>query len=284
MVRRLPKRAPAPTLPQPLRRVFVLLLLLLSGLVVTAAEKETVSEQQCSDSAASSSGRNYYHLVVLVHGYMGSDREQEYLGEALIEESKKSIGKDDDDDDDDSCQQQQQQQQHKHQFIILNSKANVNDSTDGISKGGQRLAAEISEWIQLHTTEVQQSKQSDSTIMTLSLIGNSLGGLYSRYALAELDLFNDDKNKILPLLFCTTSSPHLGMSQETFIELPIWTEPYFAMAMRQQTMDDLFGVNNSTVVMDMCHANNKNENNDRHRHRDFLHPLQLCEVTIGTSN
>jgi len=286
-----------PALPQPpLRRIFLFLLLLIT--LVTAAEKET--GEQCSAPSSSANKatigiRNYYHIVVLVHGYMGSDREQEYLGEALIKESKKSIQSlsNSNDKDDDSCQHQ-----HSHQFVVLTSKANMNDSTDGVAKGGQRLADELSDWIQQHTAEMQLLN-SNSTFMTLSLIGNSLGGLYSRYALAELYYEQQDVfDKILPLVFCTTSSPHLGVSQETFIQLPKWIEPYVAMAMQQQTMDDLFGVNNSTVLMDMCHSDSNNgskrdrsysfddhkNNKNKSKDRDYLHPLQHFQKRIALAN
>ena len=285
------------------RRVFLLLLFLFTLVGGSVAEvKETGA--QCSDQSAAAektttttgtgTSRNYYHLVVLVHGYMGSNREQEYLGETLTKQGKElmmqSIANSNDDGDDSSCQQQ-----HGHQFVVLNSKANVNVSTDGIVNGGNRLAAELSGWIQKHATEMQDS---DSTTMTLSLIGNSLGGLYSRYALAELyyeqrDIFN----QVLPLLFCTTSSPHLGVSQETFIELPKWMEPWVAKTMGQQTIDDLFGVNNSTIVMDMCHSGSNNgiksdssdgsgdsKNSEILRDRDYLHPLQQFQKRIAIAN
>eukprot|EP00751_Fragilariopsis_kerguelensis_P010827 CAMPEP_0170773062 /NCGR_PEP_ID=MMETSP0733-20121128/9167_1 /TAXON_ID=186038 /ORGANISM="Fragilariopsis kerguelensis, Strain L26-C5" /LENGTH=325 /DNA_ID=CAMNT_0011115413 /DNA_START=560 /DNA_END=1537 /DNA_ORIENTATION=+ len=140
--------------------------------------------------------------------------------------------------------------------------------------------------------------------MTLSLIGNSLGGLYSRYALAELYYNNKHQqwhNKIIPLVFCTTSSPHLGSSQETFIELPRWLEPYVGTVMKQQTMDDLFGSNNSTIVMDMCtrseslndHSSsslsddknmNSNENRINNNHRDYLYPLEQFQKRIAVAS
>jgi len=133
--------------------------------------------------------------------------------------------------------------------------------------------------------------------MTLSLVGNSLGGLYSRYALAEL--YNNeehhqqqhgltfDNKEILLLIFCTTSSPHLGVSQETFVELPKWIEPYVATAMQQQTMNDLFGTHNSTVVMDMCHSTSNNAAADspkNNNNRDYLYPLQQFRKRIAVAN
>lgn len=225
-------------------------------------------------SGLSSSGRTTYrHLVVLVHGYLGSDREQEYLGEALIKESKKSC----------------HSANNNHQLVILNSKANMESSTDGVAIGGKRLAVEITEWMEEQTAEIEraESDPESSTVVTFSLIGNSLGGLYGRYALAELDFFhnkNNDKNKtpILPLVFCTTSSPHLGVSQETFIELPQWIEPYVATVFQQQTMNDLFGAHNSTVVKDMCLNPTPETNNGDNN--DYLYPLKQFQKRIALAN
>mmetsp|Transcript_26474 Transcript_26474/g.78339 ORF Transcript_26474/g.78339 Transcript_26474/m.78339 type:complete len:454 (-) Transcript_26474:118-1479(-) len=263
--------------------------LLLQNWFVAVAETRT-EQQQCSTTTAVG-GNNYHHMIVLVHGYLGSSREQEYLGEKLIGESKKLLGENTiNDNTDGSCHPRL----NSHNFAILNSKANMKDSTDGVINGGKRLAAEISEWIKQQIAEVRQSElesesDSKSTAMTFSMIGNSLGGLYSRYALSELDLFKEgnDFNQILPLVFCTTSSPHLGVAQETFIELPRWLEPYAATALQQQTMYDLFRVKNSTVIMDMCH-NNSNENISKEEHdnrrRDYLSPLQQFQKRIAVAN
>ena len=232
-----------------------------------------LAQQQCPMTY------RYYHFVVLVHGYMGSDREQEYLGEVLLQKSRKIFNGDDDDATDEtsfkmssasslsspptsSMCDDNSNSNSQHQLLILNSKANVKVSTDGIANGGKRLAEEIKEWIEKETAKVDPV--SSKTVFTFSLVGNSLGGLYGRYALAELDFLRKDndgdgnKNSILPLVFCTTSSPHIGVSQETFIQLPPWVEPYVATAFRQQTMNDLFGVNDSTIVRDMCqHVSNE---------------------------
>lgn len=259
-------------------------------------------------------------MVVLVHGYLGSYREQEYLGEALMNESRKALS------GDESCRNSKNNSNsnNKHEFVVLNSRVNsgaIELTTDGIAAGGKRLASEVTDWVEQQIAEVQkQSKSSSSssptpttqTVMTLSFVGNSLGGLYSRYALAELetvfgdkhDNSNDNSNhdnktpSVLPMIFCTTSSPHLGVSQETFIELPKWTEPYVSSVFRQKTMDDLFGVHESTVVADLCHANNANTNNknndnnnnnncdddDDDNNTNFLRPLGRFRKRIAMAN
>lgn len=256
-----------------------------------AAVVGTTDQQRCSEERQSGD-ITYHHMIVLVHGYMGSYREQEYLGEALLAKTRTVL----DGDDAAICRR------HDHKFSILHSKANTKDTTDGIAKGGERLAAEISDWIQEQT----EAESSESTIVpTLSLIGNSLGGLYSRYALAELDaLFRSDsddddgirKTKVRPLVFCTTSSPHLGTSRETFVRLPEWTEPYVSSAFGQRTMDDLFRVHNSTVIADMCRRPDRDRNppppaDHEARKRvaddddvDYLSPLGRFRKRVAVAN
>ncbi len=256
-------------LSQPFQWCFALMMLLLPLFVAGIA----VNDKQCTLPPRTT----FHHFVVLVHGYMGSDREQEYLEEALTKESSKLI----DSNGDESCYS------NRHQLTVLKSKANVKVSTDGIAMGGKRLAAEIKEWIGKQTTEIEKSKENlaqSSNVFTFSLVGNSLGGLYGRYALAELDFFDGDEDKkksIMPLIFCTTSSPHIGVSRETFIELPRWVEPHVATVFQQQTMDDLFMVKNSTVIKDMCLNPSPETSDDTN---DYLYPLQQFQKRIALAN
>jgi len=212
-----------------------------------------------SSSSSSCMNRNYYHLIVLVHGYMGSDREQEYLGEALLEQSKRLSDS-------------------RHEFVPLYSKTNMKDTSDGVVKGGQRLAAEINNWIREHVDIAGEDISKDtSTIFTLSLIGNSLGGVYSRYAISELfRLGTLSSKKIMPLVFCSTSSPHLGISKETFVRLPVWLEQYMGSAMKQ-TGNDLFSVNDSTIIDDMCSSPSRDGN-------DYLLSLGQFLKRIAVAN
>lgn len=256
-------------LPQQFQWCFALMMLLFPLFVAGIA----VNDKQCTVPPRTT----FHHFVVLVHGYMGSDREQEYLEETLINESNKLI----DNYGDESCHS------NRHQLSVLKSKANVKVSTDGIAMGGKRLAAEIKEWIAQQTTEIEKSKEDhaqSSNVFTFSLVGNSLGGLYGRYALAELDFFDGDddkKNSIMPLIFCTTSSPHIGVSRETFIELPRWIEPHVATVFQQQTMDDLFMVKNSTVIRDMCLNPSPETSDDTN---DYLYPLRQFQKRIAVAN
>jgi len=244
--------------------VFALLLLQIS--------KAQDSPQQPEGLATENSKKNYHHMIVLVHGYIGTYREQEYLREALIKKSSSHS----------SCS--------RHLFSVFNSKANTKDSTDGIIQGGERLATEISSWImqqrQKRPIKSEEESGEETFTMTLSIVGNSLGGLYSRYALSKLDwVFKGSENnqnnnnhyeaKIIPLIFCTTASPHLGISQDTFLKFPRWMEESYVPFLlgQQPTMNDLFRVKNSTIVMEMCH-----------NHYDYLHPLGKFHKRIAVAN
>ena len=270
---------------------FLLLLLLLpirsEPKSTTTSNTNTTPDRQCWKSP--SDGTSFLHLIVLVHGYLGSYREQEYLGEAIMTKSQELV---EDTNNNNSHNDGSCVGNRRHKFVILNAKANTKISTDGIINGGQRLAAEISEWVaqQINNNHNQANKE----VVTFSMVGNSLGGLYGRYALAKLDFLQPPNNqhthsKILPLVFCTTSSPHIGVSQETFVKLSRWMEPIVATAFRQQTMNDLFMVNNSTVVQDMC----LNNNNPHPHHADtatttkttnFLYPLSRFQKRIAVAN
>jgi hypothetical protein len=77
--------------------------------------------------------------------------------------------------------------------------------------------------------------------ITLSLVGNSLGGLYSRFALSEIEWWSGENRgkSLIPRLFVTTATPHLGVSQHTYVRLPRSLEYPIARVM-QTTGKDLF--------------------------------------------
>ena len=97
------------------------------------------------------------------------------------------------------------------QDIVVHSVVcNEGKTTDGVANGGQRLMEEILQVIQEHTHK-------DSKI-TISIVGNSLGGIYGRYAIAKLA---ESMNGNMEFnIFCTTATPHLGISRHTYLPLP----------------------------------------------------------------
>lgn len=79
---------------------------------------------------------------------------------------------------------------------------------DGIELGGERVAHEIEELI------YTLSEEQGCRIKKLSIVGYSLGGLVSRYAIGLLyarGYFDDGENKITPMNFTTFASPHVGV-------------------------------------------------------------------------
>ena len=92
-------------------------------------------------------------------------------------------------------------------FVVHNIQCNKHSlwrakTHDGVENGGQRAADEI--------RAVVESRK--DTLRRISIIGFSLGGLYSRYVVASL---YDEKTKLVcglePTHFITLASPHLGV-------------------------------------------------------------------------
>ena len=130
------------------------------------------------------------HLIVLVHGLMGNERDLEYLGDRLS-----AVG---------DC-------------VVLRSASNANyKSLQGVRLGAERLIEEI-----------REVKKAHKDLEKISFVGNSLGGIFCRYALKLLSyhtkegekmLYLDEKNSLLPLMFITIATPHLGVRDNLYIE------------------------------------------------------------------
>jgi hypothetical protein len=151
------------------------------------------------------------HLIILVHGWMGNALEMNYLRQALIKEWEphSSSGR----------------------LVIHAATSNEGLTSDGIEAGGNRLAAEVNQL--LHGFRQQSGR---SSMLYLSMVGNSLGGLYARYALSLVDWNLVDQ----PLTFVTTATPHLGVSYpHTYVPLNRGLEWVVANTL-QQTGRDLF--------------------------------------------
>ena len=120
------------------------------------------------------------HLCVLVHGLWGNPNHLNYLRDTL------------------------QAQHPEDRLHILGAKSNADGMTyDGIEVGGERIANEIEQ-------KIRELEQNGSRIKRISIIGYSLGGLVSRYAIGLLyksGLFDD----IEPVNFTTFATPHLGI-------------------------------------------------------------------------
>jgi pimeloyl-ACP methyl ester carboxylesterase len=190
-----------------------------SSSTLTTTATTTVGQQRSVPTTA-----NRVHLIVLVHGWMGSSGELGYLHQAL---EKKADA---------------MQESHPETFYLVHS-AQDNDgrTSDGIAAGGSRLATEVNRIIQDVAEQVPKDKLKG---ISLSFVGNSMGGLYARYALSEipslqLDSVTSGSIQVEPRVFCTTATPHLGVSQHTYLTLPRSIEYVIANVM-QPTGRDLF--------------------------------------------
>ena len=126
-------------------------------------------------------GYNGDHLIVLTHGIMGTGEDLAYLGKLL----------------------------EKNGCFVLKSVSNENfKSLGGFKTGGEKLASEIVDYV-----------AKNKKLKRVSVVGNSLGGLYARYAMKIL--FNNTDDTIAglkPYRFMSIATPHLGVRNHTFVE------------------------------------------------------------------
>ena len=123
---------------------------------------------------------SYHTSVVLSHGLMGGQTDLTLLANLL---------------QDRGC-------------VVLRSKANeYNQSVKGVENGGSSLAKEI----------LDQVKESGH-LKRISFVGNSLGGLYARYAIHVLYDNDGSIAGLKPQCFMTIATPHLGVMDHTYLE------------------------------------------------------------------
>ena len=219
------------------------------------------------------------HFCFLVHGDRGKPADLLYLRSAMADTAEKiflskssttSITESDD---------KMNLKANKHRIILHSCQSNWNRTSDGIEAGGERIFNEILKVIRSSIDELQQN-DGEIIDVTMSLIGNSLGGLYSRYAISKLATYSsssqdnveskivnnsmnetdppsvsketiliDGKIRIHFNTFCTTATPHLGVSGHTWLPLPRSAEVGIGSLMGQ-TGKDIFRM--STLIKTMC--------------------------------
>lgn len=153
----------------------------------------------------------------------------------------------------------------QEELVVHGVTCNEGKTKDGVCAGGERLLEEMLQVIRAEVERKRDERRSrkeryhqqdwahvdkdDDTIdsnedkeppidVTISMVGNSLGGIYSRYAIAHLhrkleSRDDDDANedgyagtldngriRVYFQTFCTTATPHLGCSRHTWISLP----------------------------------------------------------------
>jgi Putative serine esterase (DUF676) len=191
----------------------------------SAATTNDLPQQRSSPSpgtcsSASINDAHTAHLVVLVHGWMGNPLELGYLQQAMTAQAPGLVSE-------------------GNALVVRSSEVNDGRTSDGIKAGGERLATEVSSWVD----ELFASPKVEK--VSLSFVGNSLGGLYARYAIGVPAL---DLDRVEPKLFCTTATPHLGVSEHTYVSLPRFVERWVAAAI-QSTGRDLFRVTDTMERM-----------------------------------
>ncbi|KAL9181071.1 hypothetical protein ACHAXT_009876 [Thalassiosira profunda] len=153
----------------------------------------------------------------------------------------------------------------KDTLVVHNAACNEGRTGDGIANGGERLADEMLAVIRGEVRRKMQrsgaERERTPVDVSISIVGNSLGGLYGRYAvahLAEIILDGDESDTHYLLdghirihfnVFCSTASPHLGCASHTYVPIPRAAEIGVAKAMGA-TGHDLFRLND--VVEEMA--------------------------------
>lgn len=143
-----------------------------------------------------------------------------------------------------AVQQRNQQPTPKRQYLVVHAAtSNERKTKDGIVKGGKRLNEEMSQVITHEMKKKNKRKNSTNTIkpeITISMFGNSLGGLYCRFAIAEFMKENNplmSKYTVKLNVFLTTATPHLGVSKQTYFPLPRTAEIGLAHTMGETGRD-----------------------------------------------
>ena len=140
----------------------------------------------------------------------------------------------------------------RQDMIVHNLVANERRTTDGVVNGGERAVQEMMDTIRRYMAEKEGTGD-----ITVSVVGNSLGGIYGRYAIARFaeicaadneTMMLDHKYKLHFNTFCTTATPHLGISKHTYLPLPRMAEIGVAHSMGLTGMD-LFRCNDLVKSM-----------------------------------
>lgn len=210
------------------------------------------------------------HFCFLVHGLNGTPHDLSYLQSAMVQSACNSLqGASEQVSDDESTSVQENddskrqgyEQPFKNRIILHNCECNTRNTGDGIESGGQRLLGEMLNVVRSSVNDHYRCKKgmdkTKVTKVTISMIGNSLGGIYSRYAIAKLaemsseddSILIDGKIRINFNIFCTTATPHLGIASHTYFPLPRTAEIGLGKVMGQ-TLADLFRI--TPILRQMC--------------------------------
>lgn len=222
------------------------------------------------------------HLCFLVHGHRGQSKDLSYMHAAIQGrssevrrqrreelrrlESSRSSG-DARENNEIAAAIDQIRASLGHNVLVHSATCNEGKTNDGVRAGGERLVEEMLQVIRKEADRTRRKNQScnlggddvsEVVDITLSLVGNSLGGIYSRYAIAllfemaeEVDenfLLDNGSIRLRFETFCTTATPHLGCSRHTYVSLPRSAETVVGNFLGE-TGRDLFRMNDLLYSM-----------------------------------
>jgi len=249
-------------------------------------EEEKQEEETLHDGMQNNTPQNIHtHYIFLVHGWLGNSSEMGYLQSSIhhqVEECVRNLK----DKGGGGISPQ------LSRIVTHSATSNDAKTTDGISNGGKRLAEEIQQFIQrdialqLQNNPHHDEKHHGRIFVGISFVGNSLGGLYARYALSLLSptlhsqptSSSAEMNVSVPIqlcyeIFATTATPHLGVSRHTFLPLPRTVEQIVGRTL-QSTGRDLFRVDpNEDLIYEMSTD-----------YRVFLRPLEKFRKRVAYVN
>ena len=157
------------------------------------------------------------HLVVLIHGLMGTERDLAYLAQRVGSLGGPSV----------LCH-----------AVAANARGMYGSTVDGVASGGERAC-----------DEVQLVLKQNPSVRRLSVVGNSLGGLYGRYMVSALAKRLDGQRELEAEAFVTVATPHLGIANLTYWPVPSVVESGIATLL-QRTGGDLF--RRDTLLADLA--------------------------------
>lgn len=210
------------------------------------------------------------HFCFLIHGHRGLSKDLRYMQMVMqkwaAHEKKRRNEPGCNDNSDPEGEECLLNSQPKHDMVVHNAVCNEGKTTDGVRNGGDRLVEEMLEVIDTEMKKRHQNSTENAIYdITVSVLGNSLGGLFGRYAIAKLVERHgvkendredacwilDGKYRLHLNVFCTTATPHLGISKHTYVPLPRTAEIGVAHALGD-TGKDLFRLNSLLHTMATC--------------------------------
>ena len=271
----------------------------------------TWDEHGESERGGDDTEKTLTHLCFLVHGHRGQSKDLSYMHAAIQGrssevrrqrreklrrlESSRSSG-DDAENNEIAAAIDQIRASLGQNVLVHSATCNEGKTNDGVRAGGERLVEEMLQVIRKEADRTRRKNQrhrdgdlggEEVVDITLSLVGNSLGGIYSRYAIAllfemaeEVDendvdcsgktfLLDNGSIRLRFETFCTTATPHLGCSRHTYVSLPRSAETAVGNFLGE-TGRDLFRMNDLLYSM----------GTDTY----FLHPLSQFRRRVAYAN